>query len=403
MFARRVSWMMASLACVILRAVSPSFAAEGINDDVKVILNDGWKLNDDASKTAESHFDKAKAAAPDDVRPAYAMSLVQLRHEHLDAAVALLDAAVKEHPDDLQLRRTLVWLRAKRGEFPEMLKAISALSIRLPSVEAEGEPGLSDLAAAKMLGQLFGYFAGPGASRLTDAKLDQREKIISEAMSTPVRAAFQEGRDSVIQRFAGLQDGSVDAEMPAVEGGLKALSSGSPGDAKGKVSPERAVLEKKYNALREEYVNRETQAKAILPKVAAAEQSAKDKYAAAARDKNTKNAANLRKAGQKFLDDVKNDQRNLRNIEDEMKKVKLEALDVEKKHKALVAQDRADSIKAGEVKPEKPVDKNPADKKPPDVTNSNSKTDPEKLAAFETYIQLDLEAERQQVLATLGQ
>ena len=418
MFMQRI---LRGIACCLLAVawVEPVIAADDpLQIQVKAIFAEGSLPGESAHKTASTHYEKAKAAGPKDVRPALAMTLVYLYHDELGKAADVLSEAAKENPDDPQLQRISLWLRVKRGEVPELVKVVSDAAARLQKLPNANEPAPSDVDAAKFLGRIVGYCAGPGGPRFAPMKLEEREKAIATSLSPKLKAAFLEGRESIAKKYAGIQDGSIPLDEFLDEGEVfnRPLKSEEPEQLRGKNSPERTLLEKQFDTTKTEYQRINQLMAAARQRFSVAEANMNARLQAAANEKNPRAVSSFKSDAQKFRDDARKDKLDYVNLSVERKRLNAEGLELRKKFLAVCDKEVVEIQKAEEKalkeKQEKEKDAKDkdgkgnatAEKEPakPMPRRQPPRIDPVKLAALETYIPLDLEAERKQILASFG-
>ena len=408
---RLVAWA-CGLMCILagerrLLAVDAAFAAE-----VKGILTDGWAGGAAGFDKATNHLATAQNLVPGDFRPSYAWTLVQMKAANYKQAAGIVDGIVKDHSDELGPRQAQIWMHAYEKEYPEMLSGIMALAVHLPKSDAAAEPKDTEKEAAKFLGRIFGFFAGPGAGRVPDAKWDQREKLITDDLHSILREAFTQGRDEVSKKFATSPDGikgqpkggdkptgQLTNTPTATAGGAGAGDSAAAAALKAKYLADRAEIEKKIGSLQSDYSKLAGKAQPLLAKIQQAEQTAQTKNAEAQKAKGTQ-AANLKKDAQNALNAVVKDQQEYGKLNTEATAKKSEAGQLQQKLTQLTNQFKADAAKLGAAGSSIAAVATPVDTTPigPALSGKPGANSADQPTALDGYLPFALATHKQRII-----
>lgn len=139
--------------------------------------------------------------APDDPRVNFALMLVALKRDQLEAAAKFygdLPEAVRNRPLILKCK---MWTSLKSGATADCLAEMQRLVELLPPEDAAGNAETEHRRTALFLGGCCGYLAGPAR-----ALQPEDEQQITARLTPTRRAAFDEARRDVLDRFAELAD-----------------------------------------------------------------------------------------------------------------------------------------------------------------------------------------------------
>jgi hypothetical protein len=386
-------------------------------EEVKGVFDDGWSTKTSSLALAAGHRDKAKDLIMKDARPDLAWALVQMHVPRFPDALITVDAIVKDHPDDLIAREAQIWLHAERNEYDAMLPSMMALAVHLPKDNTGQTPTGVELDAARMLGEIFGYFAGPGAGKLVNAKLDQREKLVKNGLHPAVLGAFEQGRDRVFKKFAAISEaaGAKPATTPADNAataptasanGVSLTAGGNPKAAalKTKFLKDEEDLKKKVAADQAEFDKLAAEANGLQQRSAQAQSSAKSKEAEAA--KNPKMAASLRAEAQRDQNDARKIQQDYDKLKSQATKLKGEITALQQKMTHLTNQYKADVAKLGPGTSTTAVAVKPAPTpsttaKTPDAADAASSANLDEPTALDGYLTFSILTQRQHILDSL--
>ena len=395
-------------------AVDPAFAEE-----IKWLLNAGWRGDAVSLTHASHHLANAQTAAPGDPRPLYAWTLVQIKLGNLKQAASMMSGVVADGPDALGPRQAQIWLLADGKEYPTMLTGIMAMAVHLPRPDADA-PNEEQKEAAKFLGRVFGYFTGPGAGLVPDAKWEQREKLITENLHSTLRESFQAGRDEVAKKFASTAGGkepvkpdeksaSAPPEAAAKDAGPapSAADQAAAAALKSKYLSDRGELEKKIAAAQEEVNRLSSQAQPIVVRMPKTQQIAQAKNAQSQTAKPVL-AAKLKKEAQEALDDFVRDQQEFGRLKIAAESKNAEIAQLQNNLDHLTEQVKADAAKLGSAGASimavaLPVSKTPVVQLPtaPAAPAGNAAAS-EELTTLDGALPLSLKVQRQRLLDSLA-
>ena len=181
--------------------------------ELEEFLDIGWEKSATALPAAEKAYQELAAKTDRDPLVVYAWALIKLRHlKHAEADKVLVEL-LESHPRDIHAWRMRIWINVSRREFEKALNQSVKLVEALPP---EGDEAAAEtrrenaetlaLESSRFLGRVFGFLDGPSASVTNDAlRADFREQVV--ARLGPRRSEqFQEGRDSVIDKYLELSE-----------------------------------------------------------------------------------------------------------------------------------------------------------------------------------------------------
>ncbi len=374
--------LLLTLASVTFLAAVAQADEGGLKKELTALLDEGWSAKDDGLPAIEAHRTAGAAALPGDVRTDYAWLLVQVRGHQYREAGETAAALVKSHPDHLPAQQIQIWLHALHKENLQALTEMAALAAQLAKVDAKH--GASDVqkAAAKFLGQMFGYLAGPAAAKVTDPSLADREKAAVKILASELRGAFDAGRREADARFKQYQ-----ATLPVADPAADAKLA----DMKSKFVSDETAMKKSIAELRGKLESAGKQAGEVKQKIAAAETAEKKLQTEMKGKNNAAKTAALKKEMQAKHDEITKDQKELQKHEAEISKIKIEGTQQQKDLSHLMVQYKADTAK---------ITGKPA------ATSGSAATDDGKsttdLKSLFGYVPLDLDGQKQRLLSTFS-
>lgn len=222
--------------------------------DLTRLFEIGWKPSFQVLDAAQAEYERLQADTPDDSRLTYALALVQLKHRRYERASELLSEAVAAQPEDLELRRGLIWTLMILKRHDAALVAMAEMVERLPEPANEDAPAV---AASRFLGRMFGYLEGPGASGSPAAAEDcvsERDRL-RENLTASRGEAFDAGRSSVLEKFDELSLAHEDAQSQAkvVEAKNRERVGQRLDQEKEQVAAEKADVDQQAKAAEEQY------------------------------------------------------------------------------------------------------------------------------------------------------
>jgi len=240
-----ISWIGAGCYA---RADEPASAA----DQVRQILEIGWKSSPENYAAAKQHYQQAKIAAPADVRIPYAMALVALQNYQSKDAGEYLTEAVANGKPVLPIRRVKFYLdvleknkEAAAADLKEMIRLLAAAD---PSqIDAQD--------TARCVGRVVGYLKGPGSGQLSPENVTKLEAAITDNIKGPLSDAYAAGASQTANQYAQLQQQLSQAHQDAkVRNETKLEKSRKQNVAAlAEATQNRASAEDTYNKLKESY------------------------------------------------------------------------------------------------------------------------------------------------------
>jgi hypothetical protein len=168
-------------------------------EEVRQILESGWKSSPENYDAARQHYELGKTAAPGDVRTPYAMALVAMHCYRPKEAGEYLAETIANGKPLLPIRRakTCLDLREKNKE-----AAVADLE-QLIGLLAAADPSHTDaMESARWLGCIMGYLNGPGQGQLSPDQLAKLGTEIADKLKGPMGDAFTAGANQTGNQYA---------------------------------------------------------------------------------------------------------------------------------------------------------------------------------------------------------
>ena len=189
-----------------------------LQQEMAKLLEVGWQRTVKAAPAVLDQYERLRRLVPRDARVPYAYALVQVRQRRFRQASKLADEAIALNERDWHSWRAKIWISMLTRNYSGAMVEMDLLSRLLPAVDAdqeEVERTYGEIAA--FLGRQFGFMAGP-ANRAPSEKLtaDHQNRIVAR-LTDSRRAAFEQARRSVLERFASMkqQADRIDNEAKA--------------------------------------------------------------------------------------------------------------------------------------------------------------------------------------------
>jgi len=420
------------LACVVvasglLSANSLAADSDAFRTAVTGILTEGWAGNDFAMTQAEAYLARAKAAAPQDFRAAYAYALAQLKARRFKEAQATLDELVRTAPSDLKVYQARIWLMCYLRDYPAALTALRELAARLPEKEADSDVEKEYRNTATFLGRLFGFLAGPAPDTLADSELNECEQQVKSRLTSARRVAFDDGRREVMKKFAESQvekkqnqdANRVDeakrkaddlAKIPAERAAIdseQAQIEKQVNSAKAAFNSEENKLRQEMRPLKADHDRLSDRAKSLQRTIDNAERDADRKDGQAKTEKDKGKAQKLRNEADRLRDSVKDEKRDLAKVRGDANKLEREYNQLEAKlaaatHHFQQTIGKLNAENSRLLQKERVIgQREREDKLPATGETGNIRSMEAKLSALATYIPLLLDEEKERILNSL--
>lgn len=186
---------------------APAFLPAAEPAPAQAILDTGWASPTEAFERAREQYEALKPASRD-VRAAYAMTLVAIRHHRARDARQYIDAALAARPNNLHLRQARLWIMAWGKDVKGTLAELPAIAKDLTTVahEADEKAAAEHDQEARTLGEIVAFLAGPADSRMPEAQLAAVEEKIRGQLRPRALEAFSAGHDAVTERYKTLDE-----------------------------------------------------------------------------------------------------------------------------------------------------------------------------------------------------
>jgi len=167
------------------------------------MLNDGWTLGPDGIVAAQDNKELAEKAAPSDIRPHYALAVVQIRQRRYGEAATALNEVIDRDPHHWGAWQGKIWLQMVARKYEGALADVEKLATLWPK-PTEPDERLDD--TSRFLGRVMGFLWGPATGKVDESRLKDVEDRLLESLSTSQRQIFDQSRATVLGKFTDLQD-----------------------------------------------------------------------------------------------------------------------------------------------------------------------------------------------------
>jgi len=151
---------------------------------------------------AQKQYEHLQSRAPNDARIGYAYALILLSHHRYGDAAKVLDGVLAKAPDNLATWQTKIWLSALTKHHDQALAEIEQFVKVLPREDVAGDAEIPYLDAARFMGRLVGYLEELSRHGGRAVVPPDFAKRIAARLTAARRAAFEEGRQSVLKEIA---------------------------------------------------------------------------------------------------------------------------------------------------------------------------------------------------------
>lgn len=202
---------LAAVAFVFALGSISQLRADAYSDQVAAIVEQGWLPQGGVEAALRRHAAAVQLNTADS-RADYALALVQMRHGDWEAATESLATAARKDPADLYAWRAHVWLLVYQRQFDAVMKEITALADSFAATPpADVSAQARRRAAAKIMGRVAGYLAGPRQGDVDETALKQWQAALIAKLGKENSTAFADGRQEIATEHKRLLD-AIDAE-----------------------------------------------------------------------------------------------------------------------------------------------------------------------------------------------
>jgi hypothetical protein len=218
MFARPFTRWIVSLPLTVLMTAPLSAAEAELEEEVARLFAIGWQPSLKARAACSEQFAKLNKMAPVDRRIPYAYALVHIRQHSYPYAARLVSEVLANQSDNLHAWRVKIWLSMLMKEYATAMVEADRVAAVMggKATDWPGEAGGPQLEMAAFLGRIFGFLEGPASDQVSVALVETSQKKILDRLSEPQREAFEEGRRTVVDRFAEMTDEQTRTREQAV-------------------------------------------------------------------------------------------------------------------------------------------------------------------------------------------
>lgn len=188
------AWALSVAACCLPPLPAPAdepAPAVQLRQSLAELLEVGWGKSLGASALARQKYESARHLAPGDQRPAYALLLVEIKHRAYDRAAETARGITDADPRHLGAWQARVWLSMLTRKYPQALAEIEAFSPLLADAVAPGSDEQPYHEAARFLGCMFAYLAGPAEGAIPPARLDDARHRLLQRLAASRTESFE--------------------------------------------------------------------------------------------------------------------------------------------------------------------------------------------------------------------
>ncbi len=213
---RRCNFKIGMFAMLGLALAAKSFAADHIESvapaapaakSTAELLQMGWKPSAEKYSQAQELFQQARQAAPGDVRVPFAMALVAMKNIKLDEAAKYIDDALPNDKTNFPIRRVEFWIDLQRKDREAQKSDLRKLASLLAADRASADRDAYQ-ETARWLGSVMGYYAftETGRSLLPSADRAALEANISTELEGSLATAYVAGKATVEEMSKSFDD-----------------------------------------------------------------------------------------------------------------------------------------------------------------------------------------------------
>jgi hypothetical protein len=252
----RSCWIAIGLMALSVCRCATADDAKSPADEVRQILETGWKSSPANYDAARQHYEQAKVTAAGDVREPFAMALVAIRNYRTKDAAEYLTQATANGKPLLPIRRMKVFLelREKNKEAVADLKGLA-------QALANADPAQADAPeTARWLGCVFGYLNGPGKGQIPDEQVAALTTESSDKLKGPLADIVSANVNQIANQYTQLQQQLTQAHLDAKQRNEAKLEASRKENetALAEATKNRSSDEDTYNKLHDTYEQQAT-------------------------------------------------------------------------------------------------------------------------------------------------
>lgn len=171
------------------------------------LLDLGWGTTTSFRAAADAHSEELFAAAGRQPSALYAATLVQIKQRRYAEATKLVDETLARDKENLPAWRAKVWLLTVLKNYDAAMVAAESLSKLLSKEDSTvADEEAQQRIYVVFLGRVYGFLGGPAQANVSIDGRKESERAVTARLSENRLAAFEEARDSVLQKFVELTD-----------------------------------------------------------------------------------------------------------------------------------------------------------------------------------------------------
>jgi hypothetical protein len=235
-----------ALAIAGLSLALPSIAQAA--NEIQQVLETGWKPSADNYAAAQQQYEQNKAAAAGDARAPLAIALVSLKNRKMDDAQKYLAQAIaasgtKLDPTAIAVRRLKIYLDVFRKDATSAQAGMHALA-QLLATDDPIAPRPESKQAAEWMGSVIGYLAGPAAEQNFPLKADVVQADVLAVLKGPLANSVNDGKAAALKQYDSLKQ-----QQAAARNELKSSRAAKRADEIKQVEAQKKIVEDKLKKL----------------------------------------------------------------------------------------------------------------------------------------------------------
>ncbi len=190
--------------------------ADSFEKLVREMFEQGWVTKASALKSAEEHYKNAHKLLPGDPRADYAIGLVLLKHNRYDDALEHFDVVAKEADSPyLPAYRAATWLRVLRKSYEPAALDLVGINSACLEFKPGPLPAWVHEDYVDWTGRMMGYLEGPINSRSLDALCEKSAAEIGGLVSPELWERFKAAKEELLDSYAANAGAQEQARLAA--------------------------------------------------------------------------------------------------------------------------------------------------------------------------------------------
>ena len=179
------------------------------------LLEKGWNVSLEGYQQARHQVHQLQLVTQADHRLEYARLLIEFKQRKYTEAERSLQALLTQYPNYLPLWRARIWFSVLTRKYDGALAEVQQLGqlVARGTLQTDAPQG-AGLVPAQVddviqlvgwTGQLVGFIEGPANGTINPVALKQQRTLLTQRWNEGQRKAFEQGRQAVLELYAGRQ------------------------------------------------------------------------------------------------------------------------------------------------------------------------------------------------------